>query len=81
LVPTPLFLERLSSIKPILELEEIPESGTKYKGSSSLLQAIRKYVGDSIQKRLDIIHEIWDLSQRIARFSSRIENFKEYLWK
>jgi hypothetical protein len=51
LVPTPLFPEPLSSMQPILELEEIPESSTKYKGSSSLLQAVRKYVGDAIQKQ------------------------------
>jgi hypothetical protein len=60
-------------------LEEIPESSRKYKSSSILLQAIRKYVGDAIQKRIDIIQEIWELSQSIASFSSRIENFKEYL--
>jgi hypothetical protein len=79
LVPGPLFPEPLSSMQPILELEEIPESSTKYKGSSSLLQAVRKYVGDAIQKRVDIIQEIWELAQSIASFSSRIENFKEYL--
>jgi hypothetical protein len=53
----------------------------KYKGSSSLLQAIRKYVGDAIHKIIDIIQEIWDLAQSIASFSSRIQNFKEYLQK
>jgi hypothetical protein len=79
LVPTPLFPEPLSSMQPILELEEIHESSTKYKGSSSLLQALRKYVGDAIQKRVDIIQEIWELAQSIASFSSRIENFKENL--
>ena len=66
-------------MQPILELEEIPKSSMKYKGSSSLFQAVRKYVGDAIQKRVDIIQEIWELSQSIASFSSKIENFKEYL--
>jgi hypothetical protein len=81
LVPGPLFPEPLSSIQPTLELEDIPERSTKYKGSSSLLQVVRKYVGDAIQKRIDIIQEIWELSQSIASFSSRIQNFKEYLQK
>jgi hypothetical protein len=59
-------------------LENVPERSKKYKGSSSLLQAIRKYVGDAIHKRIDIIQEIWELAQSIASFSSRIQNFKEY---
>jgi hypothetical protein len=81
LVPTTLFQEPSISMQPILELEEVLESSTKYKGPSSLLQAIRKYVGDAIQKRVDVIQEIWELAQSIASFSSRIENFKEYMQK
>jgi len=81
LVLGPLFPEPLSSIQPILELEEILESSMKYKGSSSLLQTVKKYVSNAIQKRVDIIQEILELSQSIASFSSRIEYFKEYLQK
>jgi hypothetical protein len=81
LVLGPLFPKPLSSIQPILELEDIPESSTKCKGSSSLLQVVRKYVGDAIQKRIDIIHKICEISQSISSFSSRIHNFKEYLEK
>jgi hypothetical protein len=55
LIPGQLFPEPLNSIQPILVLENVPESSSKYKDSSRLLQAIRKYVGDSIQKRIDII--------------------------
>jgi hypothetical protein len=68
LVPVPLFLEPLSSIQPTLELEDIPENNTKCKGSSSLLQDVRKYVGDAIQKRIDIIQEIWELAQILLAF-------------
>jgi len=46
----PLFPEPLNTIQPTLVLENILESNSKCKGSSSLLQAIRKYVGDAIQK-------------------------------
>jgi hypothetical protein len=45
------------------------------------LQVVRKYVGDTIQKRIDIIQESWELSQSISSFSSRIHNFNEYLQK
>ena len=77
----PLFPEPLNTIQPTLVLENILESNSKCKGSSSLLQAIRKYVGDAIQKWIDLIQEIWDLAQSTANFSSRITNFKEYLQK
>jgi hypothetical protein len=62
-------------------LENIQKKRSKCKGSSSLLQDIRKYVGDAIKKIIDLIQEIWDLAQSTANFSSRITNFKEYLLK
>jgi hypothetical protein len=45
------------------------------------LRAITKYVGDGIQKRMDLILEIWDLAQRATNFAAIITNFKEYLQK
>jgi hypothetical protein len=81
LVPGPLFPEPLSSIQPTLVLEDTPKNNTKYKGSSRLFQAIRKYVGDAIHKIIYIIQEIWELSQRISIFSFKMHNFKEYLQK
>jgi hypothetical protein len=36
-------------------LENVPERSNKYKGSSSVLQEIREYVGDAIPKIIDII--------------------------
>jgi hypothetical protein len=62
-------------------LENVPEIRSKYKRSSSLLKAIRKYVGDGIPKIIDMIQEIWDLAQSVASFSSRIKVFEEYLQK
>jgi len=66
-------------MQPILELENIPKRSMQYKVSSRLLWSAIKSVGDVIQKQVDIIQEIWELAQNIARFSSRIENSKEYL--
>lgn len=62
LVPGPLFPKPLNTNQPTLTLEDIPKSSNKYKGSSSLLQGIRKYVGDGIQKMIDLIQEIWELA-------------------
>jgi hypothetical protein len=74
LILGPLFPEPLNTIQPTLVLENIPEKNSKLKGSSSLLQSIRKYCGDAIQKRIDIIQEIWDLSQSIANFHQEYKN-------
>jgi hypothetical protein len=76
-----LFVEPLTTIQPTLTLEDVPESNSKLKGSSSLLLAVRKYVGDGIQKRIDLIQEIWELAQSSTNFSMRIMHFKEYLQK
>jgi len=60
-MPIPLFPKPLNTTRPTLVLEDILESNNKCKGSSSLLQAIRKYVEDAIHKMIDLIQEIWDL--------------------
>jgi hypothetical protein len=41
--------------------------------------AVRKYIGDSIMKRIELILEIWELAQSLATFSTWAFNFKEYL--
>jgi hypothetical protein len=76
-----LFVEPIKTIQPTLTLEDISESNNKWKGSSSLMQAIRKYVGDEIQKIINMIQETWELAQSSTNFATRITNFKEYLQK
>jgi hypothetical protein len=53
----------------------------RLKGSSSLLMVVRKYIGDGIKKRIDLILEIWELAQSSTTFSTRVFHFKEYLQK
>jgi hypothetical protein len=57
-----LFSKPLRTIQPTLILEYGLENKNKWKGSSSLLLAIREYVGDGIQKIIDLIQEIWELA-------------------
>jgi uncharacterized coiled-coil DUF342 family protein len=76
-----LFPEPLNTIQQTITLEYIPESINKCKGSSSLLQTTRKYIGDKIHKIIDLIQEIWELAQGSTEFATRITNFKEYLQK
>jgi hypothetical protein len=81
LIPKPLFVEPLTTIQPILTLKDVPKSSSKLRGSSNLLLVVRKYVGDGIQKRIDLILEIWELAQSSTSFSTRIMHFREYLQK
>jgi hypothetical protein len=55
LLPKPLFVEPISTLRPIDISEDAPESSSKLKGASSLLTTIRKYVADNINKRVTLI--------------------------
>jgi hypothetical protein len=81
LIPKPLFVEPIIVVQPIHTLEDVPERSSKWRGSSSLLLAMRKYVGDGIQNRIALILEIRELEQSSPRFSTMIMHFKEYLQK
>jgi len=49
------FAKYLIAIQPTLTLEDVPERSSNLRASSSLLLAVRKYVGDDIHKRIDLI--------------------------
>jgi hypothetical protein len=80
-LPRPLFIEPITTIQPLCSLEDVPETSSRLKGSSSLLVVIRKYIGDSIKKRIALILEIWELATCSTTFSTRVLHFKEYLQK
>jgi hypothetical protein len=79
LIPRPLFVEPLNIVQLALTLEDIPKRSSKWKGSYSMLLAIRKNVGDRIQKRIDLIQEICELTHDFTIFGIKITHFKEYL--
>jgi hypothetical protein len=81
LLPKPLFVEPITVIQPMCSLEDVPETSSRLKGSSSLLVAVRKYIGDSIKKIIALILEIWELATSSTTFSTRVFHFKEYLQK
>jgi hypothetical protein len=49
------------------------------KGTSSLLVAVRHYIGENIKKRMSLILETWDLASSFVSLGSKIQNFREYL--
>jgi len=80
-LPKPVFINPIIVIQPMCSLEDVQETSSGLKGSSSLLVAIRKYIGDNIKKRIALILLIWELATSLATFSIRVLYFKEYLKK
>jgi hypothetical protein len=79
LMPPPLFSSPIATIQPLRSLEGRPESSSRLKGTSSLLAAIRRYVGENIQKRMSLILETWELATSFVSLGSRMTNFRQYL--
>jgi hypothetical protein len=80
-LPRPLFVEPITTIQPLCSLEDVPETSSRLKGSSSLLMVVRKYIGDNIKRRIALILEIWELATNSTTLSTRVLHFKEYLQK
>jgi len=81
LLPKPLFVEPIATIQPLNTLEHTLEPRSRIRGALKLLIAIRRYIGENIQKTITLIFEIWKLGTSSTILSSRITNFKEYLQK
>jgi hypothetical protein len=81
LLQRPLFFEPVVSIQPLYSLEDILEASSRLKGSSILLNTVRKYIGDNILEMIALILEIWELATSSTTLSTRIVHFKEYLQK
>jgi hypothetical protein len=80
-LPIPFLVEPITTIQPLCSLEDVPKTSSSLKGSSSLLVVIRKYIGDSLKKRITLTLEIWELTTSSTTFSTRVLHFKEYLQK
>jgi hypothetical protein len=68
-------------IQRLYNLEDVKETRSKLKSSTSLLTNVRKYVGDNTHKRITLILEIWELLTNSTTISTRVFHFKEYLQK
>jgi hypothetical protein len=74
LMPPPIFVSPIF----LFNLGEIPMEHLelKLKGTSSLLVAVRKFVGENIKKRMSLILEAWDVGNNIVSFGSKVKQFK-----
>jgi hypothetical protein len=48
-------------MQPWKPVDGTPTSSSKIKGTSSLLVAVRRYVGKNIEKRMSLTLETWEL--------------------
>jgi hypothetical protein len=79
LMPPPIFAKPLAFVQPGMNPDDLPESSSKWRGTPSLLVAVRKFVEENIKKRMSLVLEAWDISNNIMTFGSRLHSFKEYL--
>jgi hypothetical protein len=79
LMPPPIFSTLVSTVQPWKSSDKTPESSLRLKGTSSLLVAVRHYIGENIKKRMSLILETWDLASNFVSLGSKIQNFREYL--
>jgi hypothetical protein len=76
-MPPPLFTSLISTIHYWISLEGRPESKSGLKGTSSILAAIKRYVGENIQKRIPLILETWELTTSFISLGSRMKNSRQ----
>jgi len=78
-MPPLLFTNPIATIQPLKTLKDRVELSSILKGMSSLLATIRRYVSDSIQKRISLIIENWELGTSFISLSFRLTHFRKYL--
>jgi len=66
-------------MQPWKSLNRTPESSSRLKETSSLIVAIKRYVGENIKKRMSLILEEWELVNIFVSLGSKITNLRQYL--
>jgi hypothetical protein len=49
------------------------------RGTSSLFAAIRRYVGENINKTMSLVLKTWEPEIKFVSLGSRMTNFRQYL--
>jgi hypothetical protein len=79
LTPNMLFVEPLA----MMVIEEFPEemtrSTSKVTKATKLLIGVKIYVVENIDKRIDIMHEAWEITVEDDVISKMIHSLKQYL--
>jgi hypothetical protein len=79
IMPLPIFASPITTMQPWKTLDRTPKSSSKLRGTSSLLVAVRRYVGENIKKIMYFILEAWELVINFVSLGSRITNMRKYI--
>jgi hypothetical protein len=79
LMPPPIFSSPIATMQPWKSFDRTPESSSRLRGTSSLLVAVRRYVGENIKKRMSLVLETWELANNFISLGSRMTNLRQYL--
>jgi hypothetical protein len=78
-MPPPIFSSLIAIMQPLKSLDGTPESSLRLRGTSSLLAAVRRYVGENIKKIMSLVLETWELANNFVSLGSRMKNYRQYL--
>jgi hypothetical protein len=79
IIPPPIFSIPIAMIYPWRSSDRTPESSSILRGTSSLLVAIKRYVGENIKKIMSLVLETWELANNFISLGSRMTNLRQYL--
>jgi hypothetical protein len=79
LTPKPLFAQPLAILSVERTLPSTLRTSNPIRKVLQLLNGVRGYVVENINKIMDIIRQAWEISTGLRNISQRITNFTEYL--
>jgi hypothetical protein len=68
LMPPLNFAKPLASVQPMMNLEVLLKSSSKWKGTPNLHVVVRKFVEENIKKRMSLFLEACNISNNIMNF-------------
>jgi hypothetical protein len=79
LMHPPIFLSPIAKIQPWKSFEGTPKSNSSLRGTSSLLVAAKRYVGENIKKKMSLVLKTWKLENNFISLGPRMKNLRQYL--
>jgi hypothetical protein len=79
LVAPPIFTSPIATIQPWKTLDGTPNFSSKLRGTSILLDVVKRYVGKNIEKKMSLILETWKLVNSFISLALKMMNLKQFL--
>jgi hypothetical protein len=79
LMALPIFASPIATIQPWKTLDRTPNFSSKLRGTSILLDVVKRYVGKNIEKKMSLILETWELVNSFISLALKMMNLKQFL--